>query len=83
VRIDRSSRNEGGLPDSLSRSWRQHVEAQMNGFDDELVRHAECRAGGESTLFGNLAFFNRDNSNCTGAIGRTFCRFKVALQWPH
>jgi len=40
VRIDRYSRNEGGLSDSLSRSWRQHVEAQMNGFDDQLVRHA-------------------------------------------
>jgi hypothetical protein len=50
VRIDRSSRNEGGLSDSLSRSWRQHVEAQMNGFDDQLVS-AEQNAvvAGEST----------------------------------
>jgi hypothetical protein len=35
VRIDCSSCNEGGLPDSLSRGWRQDVGAQMNGSDDE------------------------------------------------
>jgi hypothetical protein len=52
VRIDRSSRNEGRLPDSLSRSRRQHVEAQMNGFDDQLMRHAaeqNAAVAGEST----------------------------------
>jgi hypothetical protein len=36
-------RNEGGLPDSLSRSWRQHVGAQINGSDDEQHdAHVKC-----------------------------------------
>jgi hypothetical protein len=51
VRVDRSSRNEGGLPDSLSRSWRQQIEAQMNGSDDQLVSATEQNAvvAGETT----------------------------------
>jgi hypothetical protein len=43
VRIDCSSCNEGGLLDSLSRGWRQHVGAQMNGSDDEQHdAHVKC-----------------------------------------
>ena len=43
MRIDCSSCNEGGLPDSLSRGWRQDVGAQMNGSDDEQHdAHVKC-----------------------------------------
>jgi hypothetical protein len=43
VRIDCSSRNEGGLPDSLGRGWRQQIGAQMNGSDDEHQRLHDLR----------------------------------------
>jgi hypothetical protein len=43
MRIDCSSCNEGGLLDSLSRGWRQHVGAQMKGSGDEKHdTHVKC-----------------------------------------
>jgi hypothetical protein len=43
VRVDCSSCNEGWLLDSLSRGWRQHVGARMNGSDDEQHdAHVKC-----------------------------------------